>query len=138
LMTGTTTLAAQNEAYPNKPVKVIVPIAPGGSSDTIARIVSDKLRETWDSPVIVENMAGAGGTIGASKGAHATPDGYTLVAHGDAVVLNPIVRKNSNYELNDFIGVNRFVVNPQVLVVHPDFGPKTLDEYVQFAKKSTR
>lgn len=124
------------EQYPEKPIKFIVPIAAGGSIDTITRSVADKLREKWNNPVTVENMPGGSGLIGMARFLKSDPDGYTFLAHGDTVVLNPLLRKNADYVLEDLVGVNRFTVTPQVLVVNPDFAPRTLKEYVEYAKEN--
>lgn len=122
--------------YPDRPVRIIVPVSAGGSTDIITRIVAQKLGELWKQTVVVENLTGGGGSIGASRVAKANPDGYTLVAHGDTVLLNTITMKKPPYSMDDFVGVNRFVVNPQVLVSNPKFAPKNIKEYIDYAIKS--
>lgn len=126
--------AAKN--YPDRPVRIIVPVSAGGSTDIITRIVAQKLGEIWKQTVIVENLTGGGGAIGAARAAKANPDGYTLVAHGDTILLNTITMKNPPYTMDDFVGANRFVVNPQVLVSNPKFAPKNIKEYIEYAKKT--
>lgn len=129
-------LYAQTEAYPQRSVRIVVPVSAGGSTDKIARLIGEKLSTAWGQTVIVENITGAGGAIGASQVARAKPDGYTLVLHSDAIVLNTILIKNPPYTLNDLTGVMRLVVNPQVLVSNPNFEAKTFKEYIAYAKKN--
>lgn len=129
-------LYAQTEAYPQRSVRIVVPVSAGGSTDKIARLIAEKLSTAWGQTVIVENITGAGGAIGASQVARAKPDGYTLVLHSDAIVLNTILIKNPPYTLNDLTGVMRLVVNPQVLVSNPNFEAKTFKEYIAYAKKN--
>lgn len=129
-------MADEAANYPARPVRLIVPVSAGGSTDTITRIVAQKLGERWHQPVVVDNVTGAGGTIGASHAAKATPDGYTLLVHGDAILLNASTMRKLPYRMDDFVGVNRIAVNPQVLVSNPKFEPKTLRQYIDYAKKS--
>lgn len=125
---------AQNETYPQRTVRIVVPVSAGGSTDKIARLIGEKLGTLWGQTVIVENLTGAGGAIGAAQVARAKPDGYTLVLHSDAIVLNTILMKTPPYTLDDLTGVMRLVVNPQVLVSYPNFEPKTFKAYVDYAK----
>ncbi|MCX7223017.1 MAG: tripartite tricarboxylate transporter substrate-binding protein [Burkholderiales bacterium] len=125
---------AQTDVYPQRSVRIVVPVSAGGSTDKIARLIAEKLGTVWGQTVIVENITGAGGAIGAAQVARAKPDGYTLVLHSDAIVLNTILIKNPPYTSDDLTGVMRLVVNPQVLVSNPGFGPQTFKEYVEFAK----
>ena len=125
---------AQTDVYPQRSVRIVVPVSAGGSTDKIARLIAEKLGTAWGQTVIVENITGAGGAIGAAQVARAKPDGYTLVLHSDAIVLNTILIKNPPYTSDDLTGVMRLVVNPQVLVSNPGFGPQTFKEYVEFAK----
>ncbi len=122
--------------YPNKPVKLIVPFPPGGTSDVMGRMVADELSKLFRQPVVVENIGGAGGVIGAERGARATADGYTLtltgvgsnaVAHG----LDPSIKYNSN---TDFIHVSQIHSGPNVLVVNAAQPFKTLKELVDYAR----
>lgn len=129
-------LFAQTDSYPQRSVRIVVPVSAGGSTDKIARLIAEKLSTAWGQTVVVENVTGAGGAIGASQVARSKPDGYTLVLHSDAIVLNTILMKNPPYTLNDLTGVMRVVVNPQVLVSNPNFQAKTFKEYVDYAKKN--
>ena len=80
---------AANPAYPSKPVRMIVPFAPGGSTDVIARLIGQKLSEVWGQQVVIDNRAGAGGNIGMGLAAHANPDGHTMLAVSSSYVVNP-------------------------------------------------
>ena len=122
--------------YPSKAVKIIVPFPAGGTSDVMARMVADALTKQLKQPFVVENVGGAGGTIGTERGAKATPDGYTIiqtgvgqsaVAHG----LDPNLKYNS---LTDFVHITQINSGPNVLVVHPDQPFKTLKELVDYGK----
>lgn len=130
-------MAATAQAdYPNKPVKIIVPFPPGGTSDVMGRLVAEELTKILKQPFIVENIGGAGGVIGTERGAKAAPDGYTLVQSGvgqNAVAhgLDPNLKYNSD---TDFIHLSQVHSGPNVLVVHPSTPFKTLKELVDFAK----
>jgi len=121
-------VVAQTESYPQRSVRIIVPVSAGGSTDKIARLTAEKLSSAWGQTVIVENITGAGGAIGAAQVARAKPDGYTLVLHSDAIVLNTILLKNPPYTAEDLSGVMRLVVNPQVLVSNPGFQAQTFKD----------
>src|SRR5438046_868347 len=88
LLTAFPALAAE-PPYPSRPVRIIVPFAPGGSTDIVARLVGQKLTEAWHQQVVVDNRAGAGGNIGMGLGAQASPDGYTIMAVSSSYVVNP-------------------------------------------------
>jgi tripartite-type tricarboxylate transporter receptor subunit TctC len=130
-------LAALAQAdYPSKPVKIIVPFPPGGTSDVMGRLLAEELGKILKQPFIVENVAGAGGVIGTERGAKVTPDGYTLIQSGvgqNAVAhgLDPDLKYNSN---TDFIHISQVHSGPNVLVVHPSTPFKTLKELVDYAK----
>ncbi len=130
-------LAATAQAdYPSKPVKIIVPFPPGGTSDVMGRMMSEELGKVLKQPVIIENIGGAGGVVGTERGSKVAPDGYTIiqtgvgqsaVAHG----LDPDLKYNSN---SDFIHVTQVHSGPNLLVVHPSTPFKTLKELVDYAK----
>ncbi len=122
--------------FPSKPLKIIVPFPPGGTSDVLGRMVAEELGKVLKQPVIIENIGGAGGVIGTERGAKAAPDGYTIiqtgvgqsaVAHG----LDANLKYNSN---TDFIHLSQVHSGPNVLVVHPSTPFKTLKELVEYAK----
>lgn len=127
---------ASANTFPNKPVRLVVGSAAGGSTDMIARLLAEKLSIAWRQPVIVENVTGAGGSIGAMQVARANPDGYTLMMQSDSIVLNIALLKKPPYSLNDFAGVVKAIVNAQILVVRPTLGVKTFKQYVELAKKN--
>lgn len=127
-----TMLRAQT-SYPSDTVRMIVPVSPGGSTDKLARFVSEGLGKAWNRAVIVENMTGAGGTIGANAVVTANSDGHTLLLHSDAVLLNTIVYKKPRYALADLVPVVRIAANAQIIVVNPSLGISTLKEYIDLA-----
>jgi tripartite-type tricarboxylate transporter receptor subunit TctC len=118
------------QSYPAKPVRVIVPFSPGSGIDAIgARPVMQKLAEMWGQPVIVENRTGAGGTIGTALVAKAPADGYTLLVNSAAHVTNPLLYSNPPYDAaKDFVVVAPLVRLPNVLVVAPSVGIKSVSE----------
>ncbi|MDR0225518.1 MAG: tripartite tricarboxylate transporter substrate binding protein [Burkholderiaceae bacterium] len=121
--------------YPSKPVRIIVPVAPGGSADKLTRTLADKLATLWGQSVVVENVAGASGTIGAARVAKAAPDGYTLLQQGEGLTLNGLLFAQLPYDTQKaFTPIIKAVVNPQVLVVHPGTGLNTLGDYLARAK----
>ena len=126
---------ASADSFPNKPVRIIVPVAPGGSADKLTRTLADKLAALWGQSVVVENVAGASGTIGAAKVAKAAPDGYTLLLQGEGLTLNGLLFAQLPYDTQKaFTPIIKAVVNPQVLVVNPGTGLNTLGDYLARAK----
>ena len=115
------------QAYPTKPVKIVVPFAPGGNLDVTARLVAESMAKTLGQPVIVENRAGAGGALGSEVVAKSAPDGYTLVAGTTATtIVSPLLIANAPYDLQSFTPVGLMAVTPLVLEVpaaspHRDF-----------------
>jgi tripartite-type tricarboxylate transporter receptor subunit TctC len=135
LATGLTTAIAQSD-YPNKPVKIIVPFPPGGTTDIMARISAEQLTRILKQAFVIENIPGGGGVIGAERGANAAPDGYTLVMTGvgqNAVAhgLDPNMKYDS---LKDFAHISLIDLGPNVLVVNPDRPFKNLKDIVDFAR----
>jgi tripartite-type tricarboxylate transporter receptor subunit TctC len=126
---------AAAQAYPEHLVKVIVPFSPGGGTDVMARMVSQKLGEKWGQPVIVENKTGAIGNIGARFVAQAKPDGYTILGGGSALTINPLLEDNVGYRLHEFTPVMNMATAGYLLVVNPKVNPsKTLGEFIEYAK----
>jgi tripartite-type tricarboxylate transporter receptor subunit TctC len=126
---------AQN-GYPNRPVKVIVPFAPGGASDFVARIMQNRLGEILGQSIVVENRAGAAGNIGVEAAAKSAPDGYTLfLGNIGSIAINPAVfTKLAVNPLKDLVAITSVVDVPSVLVVNPNIVPKSLDELVAYAR----
>ena len=124
------------QAYPAKPIRLIVPFPPGGSTDIVARIVALKLGDRLGQQLVVENRGGAGGTIGTEAVAKAPPDGYTLgVASTSTHAVAPSVYTKLGYDpVKDFAPISLMAVSPYLLVVHPDVPAKSLPEFVSYAK----
>jgi tripartite-type tricarboxylate transporter receptor subunit TctC len=123
------------QAYPTRPVRVIVPYAAGGNTDSIARIVSDSLSHALAQQFVVENRPGAGGAISAEFVAKAPADGYTLYVSAQGVVaMLPNIQKVSFDPLKDFSPISNLGTNPLVLGVHQSTGAKTLKEFIDFAR----
>ena len=123
---------AQN--YPNRPVRLIVPLAAGGAMDTIARGVGAKLTDNLGQTVVVDNRGGGGGTIGAELVAAAAPDGYTLIMMSATSVIRPLLY-SARYEMfRDFAPISQVSAQPYLLVVHPSIPAKTVQELVVYGK----
>jgi tripartite-type tricarboxylate transporter receptor subunit TctC len=128
---------ASGQGFPNRPVKIIVPFTAGSATDILARTIGQKLSETWGQPVIVENRAGAGGTIGAGIVAKSPPDGYTLMVHSSAHAVNASMYPVLPYDtVKDFVELATLGGQPNVLVVSPSAGFKTTADLVAAAKKT--
>jgi len=125
----------QADAFPNRPVKLIVPFPPGGPTDLMARVFGQKLSERWGQPVVIENRAGGNSAIGAQQTAKSLPDGYTLlVAMDTTLVMNPITTKNLPYDaLKDFAPISLTAQNTSLLIVPAD-GPQSVQELIAKAK----
>jgi tripartite-type tricarboxylate transporter receptor subunit TctC len=125
------------QTYPSKPIRVIVPFAPGGFTDVAARILQKELGPVIGQPVIVENKPGAGSTIGTAEIAHANPDGYTIVMVSTTHVISPHLYKQMPYDaLKDFTPVMKIAEGPYVLVEHPSLGMSTVKELIAKSKAS--
>ena len=123
------------QSYPAGPVRVIVPLAPGGGVDAIIRMVAPKLSESWGQPVTVENNVGAGGTLGTGMVAKSPADGHTLLANSSAHVVSAALRTNLPYDpLRDFVPVAPLTSQAYVMVVGKDAGIKTVRELIAAAK----
>ena len=131
---STAQTAAQN--YPQKPIRMIVPFTPGGSTDILARSIGQELSKAWGQSVIIENIAGAGGSIGADKAAKSPADGYTLLmGHIGTLAVNPSLYPKLPYNpIKDFAPVAWVARVPNVLVVNPNVPAKSVQELVALAK----
>jgi tripartite-type tricarboxylate transporter receptor subunit TctC len=128
--------AAAAQTYPSRPVRIVIPLSPGGTTDVPGRIIAQKLSESLGQNFFVENRAGAGGTIGSDFVAKAKPDGYTLLLTATPFVITPHVYKKMPYDaLTDFAPVVRIASGPYVLVVHPSLGVDSVKELIAAAKK---
>jgi tripartite-type tricarboxylate transporter receptor subunit TctC len=127
--------AALAQGYPGKPIRMIVPWNPGGTSDTIARILGQKMNETWGQPVVIDTRAGASGIIGTEIAMRAPADGYTLLhANMSQWATNPSLYKTAYETLRDFAPVSLVATAPQLLVVNPGVQAKSVQELIQLAK----
>jgi tripartite-type tricarboxylate transporter receptor subunit TctC len=127
---------AAAQSYPTRLIKIVVPFPPGGPTDVMARLVAQNLSSSIGQPVIVENRAGAGGTIGAKVVATSDPDGYTLLfGSTSTLAISPAVYKNLDYDpARSFAPVAAVANSPLVLVVNPTVAAKTVQELVELAK----
>ena len=126
---------AQSDNYPTKPIRIIVPFAPGGSVDLISRLVSSKMGELLGQQMIVDNRAGASGNIGSEMVARATPDGYTLLMNTLPFVVNPNIFPRVPYHpINDFAPVGLVSSSPSVLTVHPSVPVHTVNDLLALAR----
>jgi tripartite-type tricarboxylate transporter receptor subunit TctC len=128
--------AAFAQTYPTRPIRLISPYAPGGGSDTLARVIATRLTESWGQPVIVENRPGAAGSIGAEAAAKATPDGYTILVTPNAVLtINPHIYAKLRYDpIRDFAPITVATNSPYLLVVHPAVPAANAKELIAYAR----
>src|SRR5258706_4274436 len=127
--------AARAQDYRNGPLRIVVPFQAGGSTDMVARTLAQKLKDRFNQPVVVENRAGANGTIGAAVVAKSPPDGHTMLLVQSGFVSNPILMRNLPYDqARDLAPVSSLASGPMVLVVHPSLPVKSVRELIAFAK----
>jgi len=126
---------AGGRTYPSRPVRVVVPYAPGGSSDTTARVLGDKLRELLGQQFVIDNRPGAAGSIGRELVAKASPDGYTLLVGDSPHTINVHILKHVPYDpIRSFTPITLLATAPQTMVVHPGFSAKTLKDFIAAAR----
>jgi tripartite-type tricarboxylate transporter receptor subunit TctC len=127
---------AHADDYPTRPITLIVPFPPGGSTTVMARNVADKMSATLGQPVVVENRGGAGGTIGTRSVAKAAPDGYTiLLSYTATMAIAPSMNVNAGYDpRKDFVPIGMIGFAPNVLVVHPSLPARSVAELIAYAK----
>jgi tripartite-type tricarboxylate transporter receptor subunit TctC len=123
-------------AFPDRPIRIVVPFAPGGNVDIVARVLGEKLLPELGQPVVVENRTGAGGSIGAEQVARAAPDGYTLLAGSSGpLTVNPFVQAKMGYDpLKDFVPIGLTSLVPHAIMVHESVPAKTLQEFIALSK----
>lgn len=129
--------AAFGQTYPTKPLRMIVPFPPGGTSDVIGRTLGQKLSEAWGQIVLIDNRSGVAGSIGASAVSKAPPDGYTLVVGNvGPIAVNPSIYKAVGYDpIRDFTPITVAVTAPQIVVVHPSVPAKNFQEFNALVKR---
>ncbi len=128
-------IPALAQGYPNKPVRLIVPFAPGGNADIIARILIPKMSEALGQPIVIDNRGGAGGTIGTEAAARSAPDGYTLLLVSAAHVINPAVFRKLPYDsIRDFTPISMVADVPTAFVVHPSVPANSVNEFIDYAR----
>lgn len=126
---------AQESGYPSRPIRLVVPFAAGGGTDTLSRIFAQVLSEELKGTVVVENVGGAGGSIGTAQAAKAPADGYTLVSATPSIMINPHIQKNVPYNvLRDFAPVVQITSSPLVLVVNKDVPVKSVADLIALAR----
>jgi tripartite-type tricarboxylate transporter receptor subunit TctC len=132
---GCAGLAAAAELYPNKPVRMIVAVPPGGPADTLARLVGPRLAESLGQTVVIDNRPGANGIIAYEMAARAVPDGYTFALVAAGVAINPSLYRTVPYDpVKDFAAITHGVSVPNILVVHPSVAAKSVRDLVALAK----
>ena len=129
-----TALASSAQAYPTKPVRLLVPFPAGGSTDLVARTISPRLGELLGQQIVIDYKGGAGGSIGATEVARATPDGYTLLIVWDTHAVNHHVYKVQYDFVKSFEPISLLVQSPGILVAHPGFSPASIKELIEYAK----
>ena len=128
---------AQPEAYPSKPITIVVGYPPGGSTDLNGRVLAAELARKLGVPVVIENVGGAGGAIGAQKVANAAPDGYTLlVGANNEIAINRLVSSTVKYDLKDFTPIGLIASQPMVLVASTKSGVKNVDQFMTLVKSN--
>lgn len=126
------------QAYPNKPIRMIVPFPPGGGTDTLGRLVAERMSERLGQQVLVANVAGGSGTVGSDQVRRSDPDGYTLLFHASLFALGKHVVKSTPYDpIDDFSHIGRVGLAPLLLIAHPSV-PGTLAEAVKAAKANEK
>ena len=136
LLSASVFSAAQAQTYPNKPIQIIVPYAPGGVTDLLARALAQRLGDAWGQQAVVLNRPGGNSQVGTEQAAKAPADGYTLLVTSDTTfTANPYLYSKIKYSVDEFIPISGLGISPQALVVHPSLEAKNLDELTALAKQ---
>ena len=127
---------AFSQTYPARPITLIVPFPPGGSTTVVARIIGEKMSETIGQPVVIDNRGGAGGTVGTRSAAKSAPDGYTiLLSYTATMAIGPNLQASAGYDpRKDFAPIGRIGSTPMVIVVHPDLKAKSISDLIKVVK----
>ena len=130
-----TTSTSSGQAYPAKPVRLILPFPPGGPTDLLGRVIAQKLSDQLGQPVVVDNRGGAGGNLGVELAAKSPPDGYTLVLSSPLIAISPSLYVKLNYDpIKDLAPISLVAYIQNVMLVHPSVPAKTLKEFIQLAR----
>ena len=127
--------AALAQPYPSKPVRIIVPFAPGGPTDIVARLLGQKLSESLGQQMVIESRAGAGGNVGTAAVAKSPPDGYSVLITSSAFAVNVSLSPNAGYDPGDFAPVANLAKQANMIYAHPDLPAKTLAELLALARR---
>jgi tripartite-type tricarboxylate transporter receptor subunit TctC len=125
---------AHAQAYPTKPIRMVIALAPGGGVDTTGRLVAQALSQAWGQPVVPENRPGAGGSIATDIVAHSAPDGYTLLTNSSGIVITPSLMKIGYDARKDIVPVSQVFISPGVMVVHPSLPVKSVKDLIAFSR----
>src|SRR5215510_4594415 len=128
--------AAFAQAFPTRPVTIVVPYPPGGLIDLVARQIQARYQQELGQPVVIENRSGAGGNVGAEVVARAAPDGYTLLLANPSLAISPLIYPKLNYRPEDFAHIGQYGSVPNVLVVHPSIPAKNVQEFIEYVKRN--
>lgn len=127
--------ASQAADYPDQPVKIVVPVSPGGPMDMIARLLADQLSERWGANFIVENHPGGGQVIATNVVAHADPDGYTLLLMGHVFTMNPWLFEQLPYEMDSLKPISKLTETPLIMSVNPELPLNSVQDVIDYAKE---
>jgi len=126
---------ARAQAYPSRPIRLVVPYPPGGGTDNLGRLVARALSDKLGQTVVIENRGGAGGNIGAQVVAQAAPDGYSLLFTGNGIAISDLLFRNPGFDWRrDLVHIARFASTPMLLVVHPSVPANSLAEFIAYAR----
>jgi tripartite-type tricarboxylate transporter receptor subunit TctC len=125
---------AQMDRYPTKPIRIVVPFTPGGSNDLVARVIAQRLNETWKQPIVIDNRPGAGSTIGIEIVVRAAPDGYTLLSTSGGIAINVSLYRLSFNPVIDLAPVALLAQMPYLLAVNPSLPARSTQEFIKLAK----
>ena len=130
---------AAEVAYPTRPIRIIVPFPPGGSTDVVARLIGQKLTESWGQQVVVDNRSGAGGNIGMGMAASASPDGHTILSVSSSYMVNPSLYARTPYDpFKSFIPITNAAAAPNIFTAHASVPVKSIPELIALIKKDAR